>query len=137
MEPEAQPTLEAILRPSAIVPAGAAVKIVAALEELDVSKGGLWNATTSLWQRYDQPWKDGMRGSAQLVGSIAVVYDSPRHNEITIYKVNITEPASKVGWTTENLCDDALQHARMTLATCPRAQLQQPPTRDPFKQRRP
>ena len=55
---EDQPPLEAILRPSAIVPAAAAVRIVAALEELDVSRGGLWNATTSLWQRYDRPWSN-------------------------------------------------------------------------------
>ena len=133
---EDQPPLEAILRPSAIVPAAAAVRIVAALEELDVSRGGLWNATTSLWQRYDRPWSNMGKGSAELVGSIAVVYDQPLRNEITIYKVNISESAAKAGWTTETLCDDALQHARLTLATCPRAALQQPPTRDPFKRRR-
>ena len=128
--------IEAILRPSAIVPAAAAVRVVETLEAMDVSKGGLWNATTSVWQRYDKPWTGGVRGDSQLIGTIAVVYDQPRHNEITIYKVTISEAAAKVGWTTDTLCDDALMHARLTLATCPRADLQQPPSKDPFKARR-
>ena len=51
------------------------------------------NATSSLWQRYDAPWDGvgGTRGEAQLLGSIAVMYDSPHRHEITIYKVTVTE----------------------------------------------
>jgi hypothetical protein len=76
---------EASIRPAAILPIDAATRIVAALEQLDVSRGGVWNATPGVWQRYDRPWDGplGSRGSAELVGSIAVVYDRPRRNEIT------------------------------------------------------
>ena len=128
---------EMIIRPSAILPVAAAARIVDRLREADVSKGGLWNATTSVWQRYDRKWDGvgGARGSAELVGSIAVIYDSPRGNEITIYKVTLNPQAAEAGWTTELLCNDALMYAGLTLDTCPRATLAAPPPPDPFKSR--
>ncbi|HVF19806.1 MAG TPA: hypothetical protein VNA14_06155 [Mycobacteriales bacterium] len=128
---------EMVIRPSAILPVAAAARIVERLRDADVSTGGLWNATTSVWQRYDRRWDGvgGSRGSAELVGSIAVIYDSPRSNEITIYKVTLTPQAAEAGWTTELLCNDALSHAGLTLDTCPRAALAAPPPPDPFKSR--
>lgn len=132
-------TLESVIRPSAVLPVDAAARIVAALRSADVGRGGVWNASSSIWQRYDRPWAaaGGGRGGAELVGSIAVVYDQPRRNEITIYKVTISPPAASAGWTTERLCDDALAHAGLSLATCPRADLKAPPAADPFRSRAP
>jgi hypothetical protein len=129
---------EMVIRPSAVLPVAAAARIVEALGAADVSTHGVWNATTSVWQRFDRPWDGpgGCRGAAELVGSIAVVYDSPRTNEITIYKVSLTEAAAEAGWTTERLCDDALRYAGMTLDTCPRAALAPPPPPDPFRRPR-
>jgi len=124
-----------IIRPAAVLPVAAATRIADRLREADVSTGGLWNATTSVWQRYDRCW-DGpghSRGAAELVGSIAVIYDSPRANEITIYKVSLTHAAADAGWSAELLCDDALRYAGMRLATCPRAALADPPPPDPFR----
>ena len=111
--------------------------ILTALADADVSRGGLWNASTTLWQRYDHKWDGvgGMRGDAVMMGTIAVVYDHPRPHEITIYKVSVTDAGIEQGWTTERLCDDALQHAGLTLESCPRAGLQAPPTPDPFHDR--
>lgn len=131
------PDHERILRPSAVLKSEAAALIVKALERCDVSCDGVWNASTSLWQRYDKPWNGfaGARGTAELVGSIAVVYDSPVRHEITIYKVTLTQPALAVGWTVERLCDDALTWAGLTLASCPRAHLLPPPPPDPFRVR--
>ena len=128
---------EMVIRPSAVLPVTAATRIVEALRGRDVSSGGHWNASTSVWQRYDRPWDGaaGSRGGAGLVGSIAVVYDSPRVNEITIYKVSLTEAAAEAGWSTEILCDDALAFAAMSLASCPRAALAAPPPPDPFKKK--
>lgn len=128
---------EMVIRPSAVLPVAAAAQIVAALRDADVSLQGVWNATTSVWQRYDREWDGpgGSRGGAELVGSIAVVYDSPRANEITIYKVSLSDPAADAGWTTELLCDDALRYAGLTLDTCPRAALAAPPPPDPFRRR--
>ncbi|MBV9293240.1 MAG: hypothetical protein JO222_12380, partial [Frankiales bacterium] len=66
--------LTRLIRPAAIVPEAAAAKILSELSARDVSCGGVWNATTTLWQRYSAPW-DGpgaTRGSAVLIGSIAV-----------------------------------------------------------------
>lgn len=129
--------IESVIRPSAVLPVDSAARIVAALRHGDVGNGGVWNATSSIWQRYDRPWDSGGggRGAAELVGSIAVVYDQPRRNEITVYKVTISPRAAAAGWTTETLCDDALGHAGLTLETCPRADLKAPPAPDPFRSR--
>ena len=127
--------IETIIRPSAVVPVSAAAAILSALEDRDVSRGGLWNATPGVWQRYDRPWAGpgGSRGGSELVGSIAVVYDSPRRNEITIYKVSLTPHGCAAGWTVERVSDDALAYAGLTLETCPRAELTTPPRPDPFR----
>ena len=102
---------------------------------MDVSLGGLWAASASLWQRYDQPWDGlgGARGGAQLIGSIAVMYDAPNRHQITIYKVTVSAYGLGLGWSVESLCDDALSWVGLSLDSCPRAELASPPTNDPFK----
>ena len=127
--------MDATIRPAAIVPVDAAAKILTALEERDVASGGLWNATPGVWQRYDREWSGpaGSRGGAELVGSIAVVYDRPRRNEITVYKASLTARGRELGFTTDSLCDEALSHAGLTLRTCPRAELEPIPGLDPFQ----
>ncbi len=127
------PEIERILRPAAILKSHAASLIITALERCDVSSGGVWNASASLWQRYDRPWDGfaGGRGTAELVGSIAIVHDSPVRHEITIYKVTVTENGLDQGWTVESLCDDALKFVGLTLATCPRTSLEVA-RKDPF-----
>lgn len=126
---------EATIRPAAVLPIEAATRIVTALESLDVSRGGVWNATAGVWQRYDKPWDGpaGSRGNAQLVGTIAVIYDRPRRNEITVYKATLTAAGRLQGWTTDKICDDALAYADLTLASCPRDSLAEPPATDPFR----
>lgn len=126
---------EMVIRPSAVVPVSCAAAILEALQQRDVSQGGVWNATAGVWQRYDQPWAGpgGSRGGAELVGSIAVVYDSPRRNEITIYKAIVTAFGMETGWSVEKICDDALSYAGLTLATCPRTELRPLPAPDPFR----
>ena len=41
--------------------------------------------------------------------------------------VTITAYASRLGWTVVSLCDAALSFGGLTLATCPRATMNQPP----------
>ena len=127
--------IETIIRPAAILSTTAANLIMAGLARADVSKGGLWNASSTVWQRYDHPWngENGGRGDAMVVGTIAVIYDQPRQHEITIYKVSITDGGVEKGWTTERVCDDALSWANLTLASCPRASMPMPPKFDPFR----
>jgi hypothetical protein len=124
-----------IIRPAAVLDERAAMRVLEELQRLDVANGGVWNATSSLWQRYDVPWSGagGTRGAARLLGSIAVMYDSPNRHQITIYKVTITPYGMESGWNVDSLTDDALTWAGLTLATCPRAELDQPPPADPFK----
>ena len=114
-----------------------ASRVLSELERLDVARGGIWNATSSLWQRYDQPWDGlgGARGGAQLIGSIAVMYDAPNRHQITIYKVTVTRAGRENGWTVDSICDDALTWVGLTLARCPRTELASPPISDPFKPR--
>ncbi len=123
-----------IIRPAAILDERAAALVLQQLRRLDVSAGGVWNATSSLWQRYDVAWDGvgGTRGSSRLLGSIAVMYDSPHRHEITVYKVSVNETGLDLGWTVESMCDDALIWAGLTIATCPRAELGNPPESDPF-----
>lgn len=127
------------IRPAAVLSGDAARTIIDALEAADVSKGGVWNASSGLWQRYDQPWNGpiGGRGNSVVVGSVGVIYDTPRRTEITLYKATITQHGLGLGWTTERLCDEALSYAGLRLATCPRDQLSTPPASDPFEPRIP
>jgi hypothetical protein len=120
-----------------VLPERAAQLIMSALNGQDVSRGGIWNTTTTLWQRYDRPWDGvgGTRGSSTLIGSIAVMYDAPRRHQITIYKVTVTRAGRENGWTVDSICDDALTWVGLTLARCPRTELGSPPISDPFKPR--
>jgi len=126
-----------VIRPSAVLAEAAARAVVRELETRDVSHGGVWSASSGLWQRYDVAWNGiaGTRGTAQLVGTIAAVYGTPNKYDITIYRVTTTDHGREQGWTVERLSDDALQYADLTLATCPRAALVPPPTPDPFRRR--
>jgi hypothetical protein len=124
-----------VLRPAAVLPRFEAMKVVASLSALDVAKGGQWNITPGFWQRYDRPWDGlaGATGSARLLGSIGSAYGSPTRYEITIYRVTLTSYAVRCGWSVEALCDDALGYAGLTLASCPRAYMSEPPESDPFR----
>jgi hypothetical protein len=127
-------SLEQVIRPSAVLSEAAAITVLRALNDQDVSRGGVWNATSSVWQRYDRAWNGpgGMRGGAQLIGSIAVIYDRPLRHQITIYKVTITSYGASKGVSVETLTDEALRTAKLTLASCPRAEMSDPPPSDPF-----
>ena len=127
--------MQTIIRPAAVLPEQAAQAILRALRLQDVASGGVWNTTATLWQRYDRPWDGplGSRGSALLIGTIAVVYGTPTRASITVYRAAVTDEAVASGWTTDTLCDEAFSHADLTLANCPRAALAAPPARDPFK----
>lgn len=122
-----------VIRPAAVLSEQAANKVLTALEELDVSRGGLWNVTPGLWQRFDKPWEGGFAGESRLLGTIGAVYGTPSRYEITIYRVTVSACGADDGWTVESLCDDALRHAGLTLETCPRAKLVAPPMPDPFR----
>ena len=124
-----------VIRPAAVLETRAAARVLEALRRDDVAAGGVWNASASVWQRYDRPWNGvgGTRGDARLLGSVAVMYDTPGVHEVTIYRVTITPAGTALGWTVDDLCDDALQVSGLTLATCPRAELHSPPRTDPFR----
>jgi hypothetical protein len=127
--------IQTIIRPAAVLPEHAARLILPALRERDVTCGGVWNTTPTLWQRYNKPWDGPLAspGSSVLLGSIGVVYGTPTRGSITVYRAAVTEEAAAAGWTTEGLCDEAFAFAGLTLASCPRAALAAPPKRDPFK----
>ena len=123
-----------VIRPSAVLADRDAHRVLEALEQRDVGKGGVWSASPGLWQRYDRPWDGvaGLRGTAQLVGTIGTVYGSPSKYDITIYRVTVSDHGAASGWTVERVCDDALQYADLSLASCPRTTLTAPAP-DPFR----
>ena len=123
-----------VIRPSALLRDQDAHRVLMALEQRDVSRGGVWSASAGLWQRYDHEWNgdNGAKGTSLLVGTIGVVYGTPSKYDITIYRATVTEHGLEAGWTVDRLCDDALQYADLTLASCPRTTLTQPGP-DPFR----
>jgi hypothetical protein len=130
--------LSRVIRPAAVVPEAAANKIIRELTTRDVSRGGVWNPSTTVWQRYNAPWDGpgGTRGSSFVVGTIAVAYGMPVRDHITIYRVTVTDQGNELGWTVDQLCDEALGFGDLSLAICPRADLAEPPRPDPFRARR-
>jgi hypothetical protein len=124
-----------VIRPAAVLKQAEAQLVVDELARLDVANGGVWIVNPGLWQRFDKPWDGpgGMAGSSMLVGTIATAYGAPTRYDITIYRVTVTDHGSKRGWTVDSLCNDALGYAGLTLDTCSRAELKDPPSRDPFK----
>lgn len=124
-----------VIRPAAVLPEQAAAAILERLGEEDVSRGGVWNASTALWQRYDKPWDPvtGARNGAQLIGGIFVAYDTPWKYQITVYRVTVTDFGTQAGWSLDALCDDALRYGGLTLASCPRAEMGHIPLADPFR----
>ncbi len=65
-----------IIRPAAVLESRVATQVLNHLREQDVSLGGVWNASASVWQRYDQPWNGvgGTRGTSVLLGTVAVTF---------------------------------------------------------------
>lgn len=121
-----------VIRPAAIIPEDAARTILAELALGDIGNGGRWQASPSLWSRYDRAWAGRENpGHALLVGTIQAAYGIPTRHEITIYRATVTQAGHQQGWTVETLCDDALRTGGLTLASCPRAELSPPPK--PFR----
>jgi hypothetical protein len=129
------PETTRVIRPAAVLRPDEVEQVLRALEDLDVASGGIWNTNPGMWQRYDHPWDGvgGMAGTSKLVGTIGAAYGQPTRYEITIYRVTVTEHGIAQGWTVESLCNDALGHARLTLDNCSRAEMEQPPSPDPFR----
>ena len=127
--------LDRVIRPAAVIDERQAREVLSELDRLDVSRGGLWSGSTSLWQRYDHPWNGplGAHGDARTVGSIFVTYNQPAEFWVTIYRVSVTEHGKALGWTVDTLCDELLRPIGLTLANCPRAAMNDAPARDPFK----
>ncbi|MDA8435756.1 MAG: hypothetical protein M0Z98_07200 [Actinomycetales bacterium] len=121
-----------VIRPAAIIPEEAARAILVELALSDALNAGVWLASPTSWNRYDRPWHgaDNPAG-AELIGTIHVAYGMPSRYEITVFRVTVTRFGTELGWTVENLCDEALAAGGLTLADCPRADLQPPPK--PFR----
>lgn len=117
-----------VIRPAAIVPEEAARAILMQLALRDVTLGGVWEAEPALWRRYGAPSQDESGDARpELAGSIQIAYGVPTRYEITIYRATVTSAGQRLGWTVESLCDEALSHGDLSLATCPRADLAAPP----------
>ena len=118
-----------VIRPAAVLMEEAARLIIAGLAADDVHNGGHWWTTTGVWRRYDRAWAADADdpGDAVHLGTISCVYDSPQRYSVTIFRASITPEGIEQDWTVDGLCDDALRHAGLTLASCPRAQLTPPP----------
>jgi hypothetical protein len=122
-----------VIRPAAVIPESAARDILVELALRDVRSGGVWHASPNVWNRFDRPW-DGVdtagqvgAGRSLLLGSIQVAYGMPTRYEITIFRATITTFGAQQGWDVTMLCDEALAHGRLSLASCPRADLSPPP----------
>ena len=122
-----------VIRPAAVVPEQAARQVLVELAMRDVRMGGLWWSEPTIWRRYDAPWTglDGGVGGSEVLGTMQIAYGVPTRFDITIYRATITRLGCDHGLTVTSLCDEALGFGGLSLATCPRAELQPPPR--PFK----
>lgn len=124
--------VSAVIRPAAIVPEDAARAILSVLQAQSVDQYGYWVTTAREWSRYDRPGVDDSGAPVgQLVGSIEAVYGATTRYEVTIYRVTVTDTGTTEGWTVEKLCDEPLSYGGLSLASCPRAEMQPPPP--PFR----
>jgi hypothetical protein len=132
IEDRPRPQHERVIRPAAVVPQRAARLIMSWLSARDVTRGGCWAHDVTYIKRFSGPFDgpSGMRGSAQLLGSIHIVWES---YDATIYRVSVTEDGAARGVTVDALCDEVLAVAGLTLASCPRADLLPAPLPDPFR----
>lgn len=120
-----------VIRPAAIVPEEAARTILTVLKEQAIDRGGCWVATTRQWSRYDRPGISGGAPVGELLGWLEAIYGATTRYEVTIYRATVTAAGTAAGWTVDTLCDEPLGYAGLSLATCPRAQMQPPPK--PFR----
>ena len=122
-----------VMRPAAVLPEQAARSINVELTLADVRAGGVWQATTSEWNRFDRPFDgpDGTPGTSRLLGTMQIAHGTPTRYQITIYRATVTRYGTEQGFTVESLCDDALRHGDLDLSVCPRADLRPPPK--PFR----
>ena len=125
--------VEEVIRPAAILPEAAARLVLVELALRHIDAGGCWDATPTTWHRYDRPRdpRDPSPMDTRLVGTLQVAYGTPTKYEITIYRATITRLGTDAGWTVESLCDEALGFGDLTLDSCPRASLAEPPR--PFR----
>jgi hypothetical protein len=129
-------TVTEVIRPAAVLSERNAKRVLDGLLQDDVRSGGRWHAEPGCWRLFERPWKgkdERSAASAGLIGSIQVAYGMPTRYEITIFRATVTLSGVRAGYTVESLCDGALMHADLTLATCPRIDLQPPPR--PFRMR--
>jgi len=121
-----------VIRPAAVVPEGAARRVLVEMALHDVAGGGRWHAEPTQWRLYDRPWPTpGQPDGSQLLGTMQVAYGTPTRYEITVYRATITRAGQDGGWTVEKLCDEALAYGGLSLTDCPRADLKPPPK--PFR----
>jgi hypothetical protein len=129
-------TVTEVIRPAAVLSELNARRVLDGLTKDDVRSGGRWHAEPGCWRLFERPWKGRDERSAEaagLIGSIQVAYGMPTRYEITIFRATVTVAGTRAGYTVESLCDAALGYAGLTLATCPRIDMQPPPR--PFRMR--
>ncbi|MGH8889318.1 MAG: hypothetical protein ACRDV3_06085 [Acidothermaceae bacterium] len=127
-------TVTEVIRPAAVLSERNAKRVLDGLLADDVRSGGRWHAEPGCWRLFERPWKgrdERSAAAAGLIGSIQVAYGMPTRYEITIFRATVTLAGTRAGYTVESLCDAALDYADLTLATCPRIDLQPPPK--PFR----
>jgi hypothetical protein len=124
-----------VIRPAAVIPAESTRSILMELALRDIRSGGLWLAEPTVWRRFDRHVGEGAEPG--LLGSIQVAYGTPTRYEITVYRATVTRLGTDNGWTVGTLCDEALQYGGLTLAECPRAELNPPPKPMRFAPRAP
>ena len=122
-------TSQEVIRPAAVLSEVHARQILTGLAGDDVHSGGHWWTRVGTWRRYASPWAPGADepGDAVHIGTMSTVYDSPARYCVTVFRASLTAYGLRQGWTTESLCNDAFQHAGLTLSDCPRAALNAPP----------
>jgi hypothetical protein len=122
------------VRPALVFPEQQASSLLRAAEEQDVGGGGVFSAGPAGVQVWSEPWDgpDGGSGSAVHLGSVNWTYNTPTRHYITIYRVMVTQDGRTRGLETADVLKRVLDLVGLPIDGV-RANLHEPPTRDPFR----
>ena len=122
------------VRPALVFPEDQANRLLREAEAQDVTTEGVFSAGPAGVQVWNEPWngQDGTRGSSVHLGSVDWTYNTPTRFYITIYRVMVTEEGRSRGLDTAEILKRVLDLVGLPIDGV-RANLHEPPSRDPFR----
>jgi hypothetical protein len=130
------PALASNVRPALVLREREARDLLAHARQHDVGAGGCMSAGPAGIQVWSGPFDGpgGGHGSAQHLGSVDWIYDTPVRHYATIYRAMVTAHGVASGHTPHTLLESVLRLTGLSVDGT-RLTMPLPPPRDPFRRR--